>query len=312
MTEKPPTVSVIIPTFNRAHLLGRAIQSVLDQTYRDFELIIVDDASTDNTREVLKSFKDERIIYIKHDKNWGAAVARNIGIREARGEYIAFQDSDDEWLPEKLEKQIKVFESALPAVGVVYTDMLRIDENGVTKYWRSPSITDGSLINPKTSNYQVINLGILSTLIRKECFKNAGCFDEKFSRLIDLELFIRLSKHYCFSHIEEPLVKYYATKGISSNINALIKAQELLFEKYSEEIRGHRKFCAKQYSMIGIALCSSGQLGKGRKYLIKAVLLYPRNIKYLKIILKSLLGQRAYNWITIKYHKIRGWLLKTQ
>jgi len=95
---KNPKVSVIIPTYNRAHLIGRAIQSVLNQTYQDFELIVVDDGSTDNTNEVIKEFsqKDKRILYIKHDKNKGGSAARNTGIKAARGEYIAFQDSDDE------------------------------------------------------------------------------------------------------------------------------------------------------------------------------------------------------------------------
>ena len=109
---------------------SRAIQSVLDQTYEDFELIVVDDGSTDNTEEVVKNFGNDKIRYIRHEENKGAAAARNTGIRAARGEYIGFQDSDDEWLPVKLEKQIKVFETAPPEVGVVYTDMQRINERG--------------------------------------------------------------------------------------------------------------------------------------------------------------------------------------
>lgn len=104
-SEKIPTVSVVIPTYNRAHLVGRAIQSVLNQTYQDFEIIVVDDGSTDNTEEVVKSFNDPRIRYIRHDQNRGGSAARNTGIKMARGEYIAFQDSDDEWLPEKLESR---------------------------------------------------------------------------------------------------------------------------------------------------------------------------------------------------------------
>ena len=96
-----PTVSVIIPTYNRANLIGRSIQSVLGQTYRDFEVIIIDDNSTDNTGEVVRSFRDPRIIYIKLSSNSGVSAARNQGIQMAKGTYIAFQDSDDEWFPHK-------------------------------------------------------------------------------------------------------------------------------------------------------------------------------------------------------------------
>ena len=94
---KCPMVSVIIPTFNRAHLIGRAIKSVLNQTYQDFEIIVIDDGSTDNTGEIIRSFTDKRIKYIKkYKKNKGISVARNIGIKVARGKYIALLDSDDE------------------------------------------------------------------------------------------------------------------------------------------------------------------------------------------------------------------------
>jgi glycosyltransferase involved in cell wall biosynthesis len=128
---KNPTVSVIIPTYNRENLIGRAIYSVLKQTYQDFEIIVIDDDSTDNTREVIKEFqrKDKRIKYIKHGKNKGGSAARNTGIREAKGKYIAFQDSDDEWLSGKLEKQIKMFKKAPLEIGVIYTGFWRIEED---------------------------------------------------------------------------------------------------------------------------------------------------------------------------------------
>ncbi len=121
MTEKRPTVSVIIPTYNRAHLLGRAIESVLDQTYQDFEIIVVDDASADETEEVVKSFGDDRINHIRHQKNKGGSAARNTGIKAARGEFIAFLDSDDEWVPKKLEKEIDRLQTLSNEVGVVYS-----------------------------------------------------------------------------------------------------------------------------------------------------------------------------------------------
>jgi glycosyltransferase involved in cell wall biosynthesis len=306
MIEKIPTVSVIIPTYNRSQIIGRPIQSVLNQTYRDFEMIVVDDGSEDNTEEVVKGFPDERIRYIKHDKNKGGGSARNTGIKAARGKYIAFQDSDDEWLPVKLEKQLKSFKTSPQTTGVVYTDMLRISEDGKTKYWHSPTITDGRLIDPKTSDYQTFNLGIQSTLIKKECFDITGLFDENLPRLIDLDLFIRLSRHYCFKHVKEPLVKYYATEGISTNTNALVTAQNLLLNKYFDEIKDNRRFLAKWYFRLGNDLCKDKQIERGRNYLFKAVRKYPVNIKYLGVALASLMGQKTYNSYAASYKKIRG------
>ena len=99
-------ISVIIPTYNRVNLLNRAINSVLRQTFSDFEVIVVDDSSEDDTKAVVETLKDPRIRYICHDENRGAAAARNTGIRVSRGEHIAFLDSDDEWLSKKLELQI--------------------------------------------------------------------------------------------------------------------------------------------------------------------------------------------------------------
>jgi len=105
-------ISVIIPTYNRAKSITRSIITVLNQTYENYELIVIDDCSTDSTKKILQSFSDKRIIYVRHLYNQGAAAARNTGIKIAKGKYIAFQDSDDEWLPKKLEKQMKVFKTA--------------------------------------------------------------------------------------------------------------------------------------------------------------------------------------------------------
>src|SRR3990170_2777406 len=109
--ENAPTVSIIMPTYNRGNIVATAILSVLDQTYRDFEFIIVNDGSKDNTEEVVNSFGDDRIKYIRLEENSGTcAVPRNTGIRVARGKYIAHQDDDTVWHPEKLDKQVMAFE----------------------------------------------------------------------------------------------------------------------------------------------------------------------------------------------------------
>jgi glycosyltransferase involved in cell wall biosynthesis len=126
-------VSVVIPTYNRAHLIGRAIESVLDQTYQPVEVIVVDDGSSDNTREVVERY-DPRVRYIRQ-ANAGAATARNTGLRVARGEFLALLDSDDEWFPWKLEAQVRVLDR-YPEIGMVWTDMTATDEAGVVLHDR--------------------------------------------------------------------------------------------------------------------------------------------------------------------------------
>jgi glycosyltransferase involved in cell wall biosynthesis len=287
-----PIVSVIIPTYNRAHLVGRAIRSVLDQTYQDFELIVVDDASTDNTNEVIKGFNDPRIRYIRHEQNRGGGAARNTGIKAAQGDYIAFQDSDDEWLPRKLEIQIQVFSNAPNGVGVVYTDMWRIFE-GRKMYWPSPPIMPEDGIIYKKALDRVFGIGIVSALIRKKCLNKVGVFDESLSRLIDFELFIRLTKYYYFIHIDKPLVNYYYTrKSISTNEKAFISAFDVIFEKYQRDM-DKKSMAIAQYT-IGNILCQKGELNKGKYYLFRAAKSNLFNIKYAASAFASLFGEGAY------------------
>jgi glycosyltransferase involved in cell wall biosynthesis len=285
-------VSVIIPTYNRAHLVGRAIRSVLDQTYQDFELIVVDDGSMDNTEEIVKGFKDPRIRYIHHEQNRGGAAARNTGIKAAQGGYIAFQDSDDEWLPRKLEIQMRVFSDAPNEVGVVYSDMWRILD-GRKMYWHSPSIIPEDGIVYKEALDRVFGIGIGTALIKRECFNKIGVFDENLSRFIDFELFVRFTMHYHFEHINVPLVKYYDTgNSISTNEEALIQAFEYIYIKYYKSM--DKKSIASFQFRVGNMLCQGGKLNKGKYYLFSAIRSYPLNIKYLVAAFSSLFGDGAY------------------
>ncbi len=244
-------VSVIIPTYNRKNLIARSIQSVLNQSYKDFEVIIIDDASIDGTQEIVETFSDKRLKYYRLKDRKGAGSARNIGIKKSNGSFITFLDSDDVWLPKKLEKQLLVFQNESPKIGVVYTDMQRILKNGTIKYYPAPTIVPERLINPITKFYQVRNIGIQSVVIKKECFEQVGYFNERLPRLEDLELFIRLSKRYIFYHIQEPLVKYYETKGISTNTEALYLARELLLRlNFKELIKSNKKFLLKEYVTV--------------------------------------------------------------
>jgi len=304
MVNEKPKVSVIIPTYNRAHLLPRAIQTVLNQTYQDFELIVVDDGSTDNTEEIVKSFNDPCIRYIRHEENKGAAAARNTGIKAAKGGFIAFQDSDDEWLPEKLEKQMKVFENAPAKVGVVYTGFWRIENNKkiyIPFSWVKQK--EGNIHKELLKGNFVTTQSIVA---RKECFRKVGMFDEKLPRFQDWELVIRLSKYYNFKCIDEPLlISYYTSESISANNDALIKALKLILSKHFNDFAEDKKLLSKYYFSIGHNLCLNNNFKEGRNYLIKAIKTHPSSIKYLLATFLSFFGQDVYNKATEIYRKLK-------
>jgi glycosyltransferase involved in cell wall biosynthesis len=251
------------------------------------------------------NFKDERIRYIKYDTNKGASAARNIGIKAARGKYIAFQDSDDEWMPEKLEKQVKAFTTAPPEVGVVYTGFYKIQNNKQT-YTPSTKITpkEGYIFNSLLKGNFVASGAVL---VRIKCFEAVGMCDESLFNLEDWDLFIRISRYYHFKYIDEPLlIAYYTQASITANKITLVKALKLVLAKNFDYIRKDRKLLAEHHAHIGKALCSNGEMSKGRSYFVKALKIYPLNFKYPSSILASLLGQDTYRVATLNYVKIRG------
>jgi glycosyltransferase involved in cell wall biosynthesis len=234
-----PTVSIILPTYNRAALLGRSIRSVLGQSYADFELIVIDDGSTDETSGVVADFCDRRIKYIPLSRNTGAGAARNVGIQMARGTFLAFQDSDDEWLPSKLVKQMSAFEGRSDRLGMVYSDMQSIQSDGTAIYFPAPSGPFDRLINPAIRFYQVCNLGVQSAVIKREFLDAAGHFNESLPAFEDLEMFIRLSRRCEFHRLAEPLVKYYNTQGISTDRYGTWVSRKLMLKLYYKELLTH-------------------------------------------------------------------------
>jgi len=300
-----PTVSVVIPTYNRAHLIGKAIQSVFNQSYQDFEIIIIDDGSTDNTEEIIKGYKDKRINYIKHERNQGISAARNIGIKKARGEYIAFLDSDDEWLPEKLDKQIKVFQNEPPEVGVVCSWSFKINEKG--NYI-------GKVCLPKKEGYMYKdllssnNLSVPTLLIRKECFEKVGLFDNLLNGQEDWDMWIRIAKYYRFVLIKAPLAKRRIhSKQISNDLERKIITAHRILLKYSDELKKSRSIYSKHYFYIGNRLCHMGKIKEGQRYLLKAISLYPLYIRYYICIFGSLFGPRYF----IYFVRIKRYLKNT-
>jgi glycosyltransferase involved in cell wall biosynthesis len=169
----------------------------------------------------------------------GAGAARNVGIRVAKSKFLAFQDSDDEWLPSKLAKQMSAFERGPVRLGMVYSDMQRILSDGTTTYFEAPTVATGRLINPAINFYQVCNLGVQSTVIKREWLEAVGCFNEELPALEDLEMFIRLSRRCNFHHLPEPLVKYYDTQGISKDVYARWVSRKIMLKLYYKELLTH-------------------------------------------------------------------------
>ena len=209
------------------------------QSYRDFEVIVIDDGSTDETAGIMADLRDPRIRYVPLTRNTGAGAARNVGIRMARGKFLAFQDSDDEWLPSKLAKQMSAFERGSARLGMVYSDMQMILAEGSATDFAAPSVLPDRLINPATRFYQVHNLGIQSAVIKREYLEEVGHFNESLPTFEDLEMFIRLSRRCEFHHLREPLVKYYKTQGISQDLHARWVTRKVMLKLYYKELLTH-------------------------------------------------------------------------
>jgi len=298
MTKKVPKVSVIIPTYNRAQLVGRAIRSVLNQTYQDFETIVVDDGSTDNTEEVVKSFNDSRIRYIRHEENRGGSAARNTGIRAARGEYVAFLDSDDEWLLEKLEEQIALFRKN-PECGAVYTKRLIFD-NGKIKIVPQDQ-QEGWILKPLLRSNVVGTTS--SVVVKRQCFDKVGLFDERLLSSQDWDMWIRIAKHFTFRAIPKPLIKYHARHGpqISTNLDAVLQGRVAIINKYQSDFCVLDP-CAKAFHHfdLGNALCHAGEKYRlGQRHLFCAVKMCPWCVKYGIYAFASLFGFSAYRLLAL-------------
>jgi len=302
-TKFTPLVSIVIPTYNRERLLNRAVKSVLNQTYTNFELIVVDDCSTDCTESVVKGFQDDRIRYIRHERNQGAPTARNNGIKAANGDYIAFQDSDDVWLSTKLEKQVNAFNSGSSHIGVVYTSFWLINQDEKTLVPSSRVKHTEGKIHDTLLEMNFVSMS--SAIVRRECFEKVGMF-VKIPRFQDWELWLRISKYYYFKHLREPLVKVYRqVDSISRETDAWILARKYILSKYLDEISEKPKLLSKHYSDLGIFLCTKGDIKAGRKYFFKGMIAYPYNVKLLLWTIASIFGPTTYNRYAKFYSMLR-------
>lgn len=195
-----PKVSVIIPTYNRGKFLGAAIHSVLAQTFSDFEIIVVDDGSTDDSAAIIKEIHDDRLIYIYQD-NQGRSNARNFALNLARGSYITFLDSDDLYLPSKLELQVSYLDSH-PNVGMIYTSALCINEGGDPLPHKYEASVSGYIYND-IAFFTPVTITLPTVMARREVFDVVGGFDEQMHRFEDTDMWRRISKSYYIGAIRE-------------------------------------------------------------------------------------------------------------
>lgn len=202
MPDAPPRISVIIPAYNAAWCVGRALDSVLAQTCRDFELIVVDDGSRDNTAEILAGYGAALRVVSK--ANGGLSSARNAGIAAARGEYVAFLDADDWWLPEKLERQVALLDGRPSLLFCATTTQVFTPEGQRLTDWRCGGEGQPALQSIFAANAHVAGSGS-AVMARREAFARAGGFDESLRSLEDIDMWMRLAALGDYACIDTPL-----------------------------------------------------------------------------------------------------------
>mgnify|MGYP000371370111 CR=1 FL=1 len=278
-----PTVSVIVPTYNRADALPRTIESVLSQTHEDLELFVVDDASTDDTRAVVAAYEDDRLTYLRHEQNRGGSAARNTGIDASTGEYVAFLDSDDEWRAGKLERQLAELEGRDDDWVAAYCGVTMVRENRENRVLGALRRRFGRLHDTEGAEGGAELVGAVladdlhtsagsTLLVERAVAEQIDGFDESFDRFQDPEFLLRVLREGKLAFVDAPLVRRYASGSPSAD--ALREADEHYLETFAEtvdqleaagrDIRGaHAYFLAKAY-------LAEGRFGTGLRYLVRA------------------------------------------
>ncbi|SER82496.1 glycosyltransferase family 2 protein [Natrinema salaciae] len=308
MSDRTPLVSVIVPTYNRPERLVRSLESVADQTYERLEVIVVDDGSETPATDVVAPVRDElpyEVTVIRHDENRGANAARNTGIREASGEFLAFLDDDDEWNPSKVTRQVDAFQRASDDLGLVYTALRLVDDDGTVL-----RTTDASVAGDVTRQLLCRNaIGSFScVMVRSTAAADAGPLDEAFPSWQDLDWYIRISENWTVQPISDPLVTNAAGTHdrITDDLEALIE------ETYPRFLWKHRPRAAAygalfERKMLGWAAfrigawyaLPSGQYETARRFLRRAITIYPLEPQFFLYAAIAVGGEpatRVFEW----------------
>jgi len=300
-------VTVVIPSYNRTQFIAEAIQSVLEQTFRDFELIVVDDGSTDDTAAVVGDFTDPRLRYV-YQTNQERSAARNHGLRLAQGEYVAFLDSDDVWLPTKLEHQVTLLDAG-PAVGLVYTGAYIFE--GQRTFTEQRPRWRGRVLKALLIEDNVVCGSGATPLVRRACFDRVGGFDETpgIYGVEDWDMWLRLAAAgYEFDFVPQPLARC-RVHGTNTQKDAekMERATRAFFAKVlaqpayfaSGEISRTRVQSLMEL-MVGRAYYIARQMGFARRHFLRSLWLYPLQGRAVEYLLRSLLGTRMTE-------VVRGW-----
>jgi len=293
-------ISVIIPIFNGADKLPRAISSVQNQTFADFELIIVDDGSTDNTKSVAGSFaaSDPRIKYFSIPHSGGPAKPINEGLKISNGKFVALLEHDDEWLPTKLEKQLDMLQSRndIAMVGCEVVAINEVTKNSSTITLSKNKSSEQWLRSMLEDKGFFFNLSTL--MLKKEKLGSDVYFDESLTLAADRDFYIRTMTKG-FDIVPEVLVNYYSNIGsLSKNRESTARIIEdtlKILEKHQNIFTSYPKAQALLLGYVGVLFLSEGNKERGWEFIRKSIKIYPINLKlYVKIIILTVFGTNSY------------------
>lgn len=290
-----PLVTVIIPTYNHSQFVGQAINSVLEQTMDDLELIVVDDGSTDDTKNVVSAIDDPRIRY-HHQENQGLASTRNTGLRLARGKYIGFLDADDYWLPGKLASQINLLE-ANTRLGLVYGGYYVVDENGTRIATRRPRIVhNDTLAELILDNY--VTGSATTSVVRAEVFEQVGSFNQSLKACEDWDMWLRVAAVYSLGAVND-IVACIRVHGNNMTSNAALMDKyfqivvDMFFQQHVCDEVARLRSSAKSRAKVRAAVFAGrgGTYRLSARFCLQALHYDPRNIDAYYLLMRSLLRQ---------------------
>lgn len=283
-----PTVSVVVPTYNRADCLPRAIDSVLGQTFADFEVIIVDGPSTDSTPDIVREYDDNRLRYIRFEEKQGANAARNAGIRAAEGEFISFLDSDDTFHSRNLEVTTDRLQRASPDCAGVFTSFAYLEGGEITNVSYAP---EGEISHEELQGNSIG--GFSAIMLRTDVFDEIGMLDENLVYCDDLDLFIRTLRRHTLIGINKILVDYFIhSERMSSDPKRKLRGYEQFLEKHGEDLpplmMGYLHY-ARAFLYI-----ESGELRAAQREFLRAIRVNPKRFRYYYHLGATLFGIRGF------------------